>query len=84
MKPKRKPGPRSDAETLALVERAAAMRPHVQASLRAVLAASDAKVAKGEEIPFSWLGYMGKLLADERAGAMWDAADGGEDPAPPR
>lgn len=81
---KKKPGPPSDAAEIAKAERASAMRPHVQASLRGALAAADAKIADGQEIPFSWLGYIGKLLADERDGAMWDTADGGEDGEAPR
>lgn len=81
---KKAPGPPSDEALVAKAERAATMRPVVQESLRKALGAADAKVADGQEIPFSWLGYIGKLLSDERDGAMWDTADGGDEDSPAR
>ncbi len=79
-----KPGPKSDAETIAAAEAASKTRGAVQASLVNLLAKSDAKVDDGQDIPFSWIGYLGKLLASERSASIWDNADGGEDEEAPR
>lgn len=75
----KKPGPKSDAAIMAAAERASKSRDRILVSLTNVLERSDAKVTAGEDIPFSWIGFLGKLLQSERAAAMWDNADDGAD-----